>query len=99
MDVDEEMIKPAKLSKQEENNRLKFLELYHQRSKYPNPNKMYQSRKLTWPERKIRDNYYHYKAYNSFREDLRSRSRSPLKILNAEKLRYIISEIEMNGSL
>ena len=60
---------------------------------------MYQSRKLTWSERKIRDNYYHYKAYNSFPEDLRSRSRSPLKILNAEQLRYIISEIEMNVSL
>ena len=99
MDVDEEVKKPAKLSKQEENNRLKFLELYHQSSKYPNPSKMYQSRKLTWSERKISDNYYHYKAYNSFPEDLRSRSRSPLQILNAEQLRYIISEIEMNGSL
>ena len=40
MDVDEEVKKPAKLSKQEENNRLKFLELYHQSSKYPNPSKI-----------------------------------------------------------
>ena len=68
-------------------------------SKFSNPSKIYQSSKLSWLERKIRDVLNHYKIYNDFSEDKRNTSKSPLKRLNNNHLKYILSEIEKYRSL
>ena len=72
---------------------IKFLDLYAHISKFSKISKIYKSRKYH-SQKENKKCFNHYKTYNDFPEDKRSRSRSPLKRINSDHLKYIISEIE-----
>ena len=73
--------------------------MFNNLSKYTNPNQIYKSRKLSWSENKIRKVFKHYKTYNMFPNDHRSRSRSPLKLIEDEHLNYIIDQASKDSSI
>ena len=50
------------------------------------------SKKLSWSENKIKKVFKHYKTYNMFPNDHRSRSRSPIKLIEVEHLNYTIDQ-------
>ena len=99
MNLDGKVVKPIKISNQEEKDRRRFVEMFNNWSKYTNPNQIYKSRKLSWSENKIRKVFKHYKTYNMFPNDHRSRSRSPLKLIEDEHLNYIIDQASNDSSI
>ena len=99
MNLDGKVVKPIKISNQEEKDRRRFVEMFNNWSKYTNPNQIYKSRKLSWSENKITKVFKHYKTYNMFPNDHRSRSRSPLKLIEDEHLNYIIDQASNDSSI
>ena len=98
MDVEQEFKNENRISKQEKKDRQIFVQMFHQSSKYSNSPQIYKSRKLSWPERKIRYILNHYKLYNDFLEDKRSQNRSSNK-LEKEQITFIINKLEEDSTL
>ena len=63
MDVDEKEKLPIKISKQEEKDKVSFLQLLKQGSKFDTLSKIYQPRKISWLKIKTRRIFDHYKTY------------------------------------
>ena len=100
MDVDQDTQQIEGISKHEEKNRLTFIELFNQSSKYKNHFQMYNSRKLSWSESKTNYILKHYQLYKDFLKDNHGLSpkRSPRK-MEKGYIEFIIETIEEDSIL
>ena len=98
MECSDEEKHDTEIDRYEESNRIKFLEMFNNKSDYPSAYSIIKSGRLDWGKTKIERIFKIYKTFGVFPDDNRN-TNSPFKKLKAEHLEFIIQKLSEDNSI